>query len=103
MHFLPFPCMFSIAGREQRDKSSGAVEVFTKKNASGGGHLSDPSKQKVSEKALPTKDEVGVDCSKLLHRLLFIVFLPTSYIYRDRMFLLQLFIVYAVPKSDICV
>ncbi|MBA0764191.1 hypothetical protein Gotri_013556 [Gossypium trilobum] len=45
------------AGREQRDKSSGAVEVFTRKNASGGGHLSDPSKQKVSEKALPTKDE----------------------------------------------
>ncbi|XP_017623929.1 uncharacterized protein LOC108467706 isoform X1 [Gossypium arboreum] len=45
------------AGREQRDRSSGAIEVFTRKNASGGGHLSDPSKQKVSEKALPAKDE----------------------------------------------
>ncbi|TYJ24116.1 hypothetical protein E1A91_A08G238600v1 [Gossypium mustelinum] len=46
-----------LSGREQRDRSSGAVEVFTRKNASGGGHLSDPSKQKVSEKALPAKDE----------------------------------------------
>ncbi|KAK5813733.1 uncharacterized protein LOC108467706 isoform X2 [Gossypium arboreum] len=46
-----------LSGREQRDRSSGAIEVFTRKNASGGGHLSDPSKQKVSEKALPAKDE----------------------------------------------
>ncbi|MBA0852066.1 hypothetical protein Goshw_000741 [Gossypium schwendimanii] len=57
------------AGREQRDKSSGAVEVFTRKNASGGGHLSDPSKQKVSEKALPKKDEATMDLS-------FSLFLP---------------------------
>ncbi|GMI94271.1 casein kinase I, CASEIN KINASE I-LIKE 11 [Hibiscus trionum] len=39
-------------GREQRDKSSGAVDVFTRNNASGSGHLSDHSKQKVS----PSKD-----------------------------------------------
>ncbi|XP_022746809.1 casein kinase I-like isoform X1 [Durio zibethinus] len=43
-------------GRENRDKFPGAVEVFAKKNASGSGHLSDHSKQKVSEKASPSKD-----------------------------------------------
>ncbi|KAG8487096.1 hypothetical protein CXB51_020643 [Gossypium anomalum] len=54
-----------LSGREQRDKSSGAVAVFTRKNASGGGHLSDPSKQK----PLPTKDETTMDLS-------FSLFLP---------------------------
>ncbi|OMO84456.1 hypothetical protein CCACVL1_10818 [Corchorus capsularis] len=43
-------------GREIRDRFSGAVEVFTRKNASGSGHLSDHSKQKVSEKASTSKD-----------------------------------------------
>ncbi|EOY10904.1 Casein kinase I isoform 2, partial [Theobroma cacao] len=43
-------------GREIRDRFSGAVEVFTRKNASGSGHLSDHSKQKVSERASPSKD-----------------------------------------------
>ncbi|GMI88818.1 casein kinase I-like 10 [Hibiscus trionum] len=39
-----------------RDKPSDVVEVFSRKNASGSGHLSDHLKQKVSEKALPSKD-----------------------------------------------
>ncbi|KAK8498378.1 hypothetical protein V6N13_082675 [Hibiscus sabdariffa] len=39
-------------GREQRDRFSGAVEVFTRNSASGNGHLSDNSKQKAS----PSKD-----------------------------------------------
>ncbi|XWS64761.1 hypothetical protein CRYUN_Cryun05aG0031200 [Craigia yunnanensis] len=43
-------------GREIRDRFSGAVEVFTRKNASGSGYLSDHSKQKISEKASPSKD-----------------------------------------------
>ncbi|XVF42301.1 hypothetical protein PTKIN_Ptkin01aG0350300 [Pterospermum kingtungense] len=33
-------------GRDLRDRFSGAVEVFTRKNASGSGHVSDHSKQK---------------------------------------------------------
>ena len=52
-------------GREIRDRFSGAVEVFTRKNASGSGHLSDHSKQKVSAKASPSKDLVGIDCHKI--------------------------------------
>ncbi|XWS58413.1 hypothetical protein CRYUN_Cryun08bG0032000 [Craigia yunnanensis] len=44
------------SGREIRDRFSGAVEAFTRKNASGSGHLNDHSKQKVSEKASPSKD-----------------------------------------------
>ncbi|XVE90006.1 hypothetical protein DITRI_Ditri20bG0041800 [Diplodiscus trichospermus] len=43
-------------GREIRDRFSGAVEVFTRKNASGSGRLSDHSKHKISEKASPSKD-----------------------------------------------
>ncbi|MBA0860157.1 hypothetical protein Goshw_014600, partial [Gossypium schwendimanii] len=43
-------------GRETRDRVLGAAEAFTRKNASGSGHLSDHSKQKVSEKASPSKD-----------------------------------------------
>ncbi|PPD82868.1 hypothetical protein GOBAR_DD20198 [Gossypium barbadense] len=42
--------------RETRDRVLGAAEAFTRKNASGSGHLSDHSKQKVSEKASPSKD-----------------------------------------------
>ncbi|KAG4176465.1 hypothetical protein ERO13_A11G247200v2 [Gossypium hirsutum] len=44
------------SGRETRDRVLGAAEAFTRKNASGSGHLSDHSKQKVSEKASPSKD-----------------------------------------------
>ncbi|KAK8701690.1 hypothetical protein V6N13_020070 [Hibiscus sabdariffa] len=47
-------------GRENRDKPSGVVEVFTRRNVLGSGHLSDHSRQKVSEKASPSKDVVGI-------------------------------------------
>ncbi|XVF31010.1 hypothetical protein REPUB_Repub16aG0108600 [Reevesia pubescens] len=63
-------------GREIRDRFSGAVEVFTRKNASGSGYLSDHSKQKVSGKASPSKDVVGIDCHIVFTRLLFIFPFP---------------------------
>lgn len=50
--------MFHVVGQEIRDKLSGAVEVFTRRNASGAGMHGDHSKHKAPEDG-PSKDLVS--------------------------------------------
>lgn len=47
-------------GQDIRDRFSGAVEAFARRNASGSGHPGDHSKQKtVEDSRMPSKEPVS--------------------------------------------